>query len=292
MLQDIYPYIFNNGFEISRPKDEDFLVSVKNRRILLRTDANGSIVFPTAADLPAPSKDCFYLFSVSGRKFYALPVQEEELRTDDTLPAEDPESALLARGFSYQEQAAAARMAPRHLGFAAALAAELCDWYQKNRFCGRCGGPLQPDGKERMLRCPECGNLVYPRINPVIIAAVTDGNKLLLTKYKGRTDAARCALVAGFTEIGESAEDTVRREVFEETGVRVQNVRFYKSQPWPQSGSLLLGFVCTADSSQPIVLQEDELGYAAWVPREEITQKDDGISLTSEMIRAFVENRL
>lgn len=278
MLQDIYPYIFNNSFEISSPKEGDFLALVKNRRILIRTLKDGSFTLPAPKDLSRVPADCFYLFSVGDFKFYALP--------------ESCEEELLSKGFFYEDQNAAARRAPRHLGFAAAVAAELCDWYRKNRFCGCCGAPTKPDAKERMLFCPECGNTIYPRINPVIIAAVTDGDKLLLTKYKNHRDAARCALVAGFAEIGESIEDTVRREVFEETGVRVQTVRFYKSQPWPMSGSLLMGFVCEADSRQPIVLQEEELGYAAWTCREDINQQDDGISLTSEMIRAFAENRL
>ncbi len=276
MLQDIYPYIFNNRFEISRPKDTDCLVLVKDRRILLKN--REEIEFPKAEDLPCVPEDCFYLFAVSGVKFYALPDRCEK--------------ELQAEGFVFTDQNAAARKQPKHLGFAAAVAVELCDWYQKNHFCGRCGQKTRPDTKERMLVCPCCGNLIYPRINPVIITAVTDGDKLLVTKYKDRTTQPRFALVAGFAEIGESIEDTVRREVFEETGAEVQNIRFYKSQPWPLSGSLLLGFVCTADSSRPIVLQEDELGFAGWVRRDEITQQDDGFSLTSEMIRAFAEGTL
>ena len=276
MLQDIYPYIFNNSFEISGPREDDFLVLVKERRILLKNADEP--IFPTVKNLKRLPEDCFYLFAVSGVKFYALPDRCEE--------------ELLAGGFVFTDQNTAARKQPKHLGFAAAVAVELCDWYQKNRFCGKCGEKTVPDTKERMLRCPCCGNLIYPRINPVMITAVTDGDKLLMTKYAGRLSAPRYALVAGFTEIGESIEDTVRREVLEETGVHVKEIRFYKSQPWPLSGSLLLGFVCTADSSEPIVMQEDELGFAGWIHRKDITQQDDGFSLTSEMIRAFAENRL
>ena len=84
-------------------------------------------------------------------------------------------------------------------------------WYDKNHFCGRCANRLVEDDVERMLRCPVCGNMVYPRINPAVIVGVTNGDKLLLTKYNGR-EYKKYALVAGFNEIGESLEETVRRE--------------------------------------------------------------------------------
>ena len=87
-----------------------------------------------------------------------------------------------------------------------------------------------------MLYCEKCGSRVYPRINPAVIIAVTKGSKLLMTKYAGRT-YTRYALVAGFTEIGETLEQTVAREVMEETGIRVKNLRYYKSQPWYRHAS-------------------------------------------------------
>jgi NAD+ diphosphatase len=133
------------------------------------------------------------------------------------------------------------------------------------------------DGKERMLRCPDCGNTLYPKICPAVIVACYKGDKLLLTKYAGRGIGAY-ALIAGFAEIGESIEDTVRREVFEETGVRVKNLRFYKSQPCPLSDSLLMGFWCELDGSDEITLDTNELSVAEWVDRP--------ISLTGKLISA------
>ena len=85
--------------------------------------------------------------------------------------------------------------------------------------------------KERMMRCPRCGQMEYPEICPAVIIAVTDKNRLLLSKYAGRT-YKRYALLAGFTEIGETLEETVKREVMEEVGLKVTNIRYYKSQPW------------------------------------------------------------
>ena len=85
--------------------------------------------------------------------------------------------------------------------------------------------------KEKFILCPVCGNTVYPKICPAVIVAIHDGDRLVLTKYKDRP-VKHYALVAGFNEIGESIEETVHREVLEETGLRVRNLRFYKSQPW------------------------------------------------------------
>lgn len=97
--------------------------------------------------------------------------------------------------------------------------------------------------------CPQCKNTVYPKICPAVIAAVHDGDRLLLTRYRGRP-FKKYALIAGFNEIGESIEDTVHREVMEEAGLRVKNLRFYKSQPWVFTDTLLMGFVCELDGSE------------------------------------------
>lgn len=97
----------------------------------------------------------------------------------------------------------------------------LYGWYRDNRFCGRCGKPMVHDKKERMVRCMCCNNMVFPKICPAVIIGVTDGDRILLTKYAGRT-YKNYALVAGFTEIGETLEQTVEREVMEEVGLHVK----------------------------------------------------------------------
>lgn len=138
------------------------------------------------------------------------------------------------------------------------------------------------------MKC-ECGNTVYPKISPAIIAAVRNGNKLLLTKYADR-EYKRYALIAGFSEVGESIEDTVRREIMEEVGLKVRNLRFYKSQPWSFSDSLLMGFFCDLDGDETIRLDRHELSEARWIDREDLDIEFDGISLTNEMIIRFKEN--
>ncbi len=175
--------------------------------------------------------------------------------------------------------------------FALYTAFHLYQWYRDNQYCGRCGKKMHHDHKERMMCCNQCGNRVYPKISPAVIVAVTNGNKIVLTKYSGKT-YKRYALIAGFTEIGETAEETVAREVMEEVGLRVKNIRYYKSQPWGTDCDLLLGFICEVDGDDRIIMDKEELSVAEWVKREDMNTEDDGLSLTGEMMRMFRENKL
>ncbi|MBP3411011.1 MAG: NAD(+) diphosphatase, partial [Clostridia bacterium] len=163
-------------------------------------------------------------------------------------------------------------------------------WYRDNCFCGRCGHRTVHDGKLRMLSCPDCGNMIFPKICPAIIVGVINGDHILLTKYSGRA-YKNYALIAGFTEIGETAEDTVRREVFEEAGVHVKNIRYWGTQPWGIDSDLLLGYFADLDGSSEIAMDREELSVAGWFHRDEMDIPADDVSLTNDMIRAFIENR-
>ena len=161
----------------------------------------------------------------------------------------------------------------------------LWKWYRDNKFCGKCGTVLLNSETERALTCPDCQNVIYPRINPAVIVGVTKGDSILLTRY--RRGYRHNALVAGFTEIGETLEETVAREVMEETGVRVKNIRYYKSQPWGMAQDILVGFYCEADGDVEIQMDENELKYAEWVKREDIVLQPNNLSLTNEMMMMF-----
>ena len=140
--------------------------------------------------------------------------------------------------------------------------------------------------RQRALTCPACGATVYPAIAPAVVVAVVDGNRIVLTRYAGRPHR-RLALVAGFMEVGETLEDTVRREVREEIGAAVTNIRYYKSQPWGFSGSMLAGFFADLSGPPELTVDTGELSEALWVRREDIPPEGVNVSLTSEMIEAF-----
>lgn len=140
-------------------------------------------------------------------------------------------------------------------------------WLSDNRFCPRCGTMLEvgTQEEETSLLCPECRNVLYPRINPCIIVLVHRGDEILLALHRHR-NASYYSCIAGFMEAGESAEQAVRREIMEETGIAVRNVRYYGSQSWPFPSQLMLGFTAEYDSGE-IRIQESELQHAAWFPR-------------------------
>lgn len=172
------------------------------------------------------------------------------------------------------------------MAFAGITGFQLYNWYGSHRFCGRCGQPMKKDKKERMLYCESCHQMEYPKICPAVIVGVTNGNRLLLSKYAGR-EYKKYALLAGFAEIGETIEQTIEREVMEEVGMKVKNITYYKSQPWSFTDTLLFGFFAELDGSAEITLDEEELALAEWFEREEIPVVEENISLTNEMIFAF-----
>ncbi|MBE5785843.1 MAG: NAD(+) diphosphatase [Clostridiales bacterium] len=193
--------------------------------------------------------------------------------------------------FCYTPAASLREPASRDLCHALMTAWHLYCWYRDNRFCGRCGAPTAHDDKERMMRCSACGNMIFPRIAPAAIIGLTHGDKLLLSRYANRS-YTRYGMLAGFIEVGETAEEAVAREVMEEVGLKVKNIRYYKSQPWGIAGNLSVGYYCDLDGEdETITLDENELSCAEWFTREKIPYNDEGISLTGEMIRMFQEGK-
>lgn len=269
MIQDIYPYKLDNQWRNEVPDENSYLICVKEDKILARKEEN-TVTFPQLVDCPVDN--FVYLFSVDEKKFF--------LGTGDF------------KGFDYISTRELRDSDPLWISFAGAVAAHLAKWYDDNKFCGKCGKPMHHSKTERAMEC-DCGNIVYPRINPVVIVSVLNEDKILVTRYTVKHSAYRgYALIAGFAEIGETIEDTVRREVLEETGVKVKNVRFYKSQPWPFSQSLIFGFVADLDGDDTLTIDEDELQEAEWLRADQIPDMHDNRSVTGEMIEMFRAGKL
>ena len=146
------------------------------------------------------------------------------------------------------------------------------------------------DQKEVMRSSPSCGRHEYPVLMPAVIVGITNGEKLLLSKYEGR-NFKRYALIAGFAEIGETIEETVHREVMEEVGLKVKNLCYYKSQPWSFSGTLLFGFFCDVDGDDALTVDHEELSMAQWFERGKIPDQGNDISLTKEMMMTFAAGK-
>lgn len=275
MIQDIYPHIYHNEYKDFQPENTDFILVFYRNTVMIRFKEE-HLRYPTFSEMQSFSCDYQYLFSIDNYKYFlALP---------KSCHLEEP--SIMIDGYHYENVRIFRSAASRHTAFAGITAHHLFGWYQSNQFCGRCGQKMLPDHKERMLFCPDCRNMVYPRISPAVIVGIINDDQILMSKYAGRS-YTNYALIAGFTEIGECAEQTVAREVMEEVGLKVKNIRYYKSQPWAFSGSLLMGFFCDLDGSDQIKLDTSELAEAGWYSRDEITLEDDHISLTREMIMHF-----
>ena len=276
MIQDIAPYKYQNQFSLkTEPTDNSYLIVVKAGSILVKEE-DEQVFLPQKKETHLDKQDLTYLFTIDEHTFFLA-----EAEKVGELP-----------GFSYEKTVVFRKMNPKWMCFGGITGFQLANWYRANRFCGCCGNTMIHKKDERAVICPECGHIVYPKISPAVIVAVTKGDKIVLTKYAGRGSNPRYALIAGFAEIGESIEETVHREVMEEVGLKVKNLRFYKSQPWSFSDTLLMGFYCEVDGEEEITMDANELSVAEWVKREDMTIVNDGVSLTYEMMDNFMKGRI
>ena len=270
MIQDILPSRLDNSFENYTLSTRDYLLFFDNEGRILSKIKNGGLSFNTGIE----NYKSIYLFSVDDKRYF-LSVDERNYLSDEYEFRSIRELRDICTGKEL---------------FAAFTAYHLWKWYNDNIYCGKCGKELNYDTTERALYCSFCQSKIYPRINPAVIVGVTKGDSLLITRYKH--GYAHNALVAGFTEIGETLEQTVEREVMEETGIKVKNIRYYKSQPWGMAQDILIGFFCDSYDDCEIHMDENELKYAQWVKRDDIVLQPNNLSLTNEMMRVFKENKI
>ena len=288
--------VFSNEYRPIAPGDGDLAAVFENggRKLLMSLDDEGAMTLPEAVlfkdfwldpdDGEAEEKMAelggrlVYLFSIDDISYYGFIYYDQ--RTPDFSF-----TGMEFLPFSFEN-----KPIPKNVYFGAETSFQLSTWYNDNRRCGRCGKPMAPHSKLRACRCGSCGYMVFPRVLPAVIIAVVHDDKLLMIRYRGREEDgyAGTALIAGFCEIGETIEDTVRREVMEEAGLVVGDIRYYKSQPWGFSSNLLIGVICDIEGSDEIAVQDtNEVAEAVWLTRDEIRGHNRGVSLTDEMITYF-----
>ena len=165
-------------------------------------------------------------------------------------------------------------------------------WHNASLFCSKCGSASQPEAGGNTRRCcnPVCNTELFPRTDPAIIVLVADGDRCLLGRQADWPEG-RYSTIAGFVEPGESLEDAVRREVYEETNIRVGRVSYHSSQPWPFPSSLMLGFIAEATSTD-IRLNDGELDDARWFTRNELRSGDTGLPFRISIARRLVNHWL
>lgn len=170
----------------------------------------------------------------------------------------------------------------------AARAYHLVNWSKNTQFCGRCGEKAIIKDSEHSKYCPKCGLLIYPKISPAVIVAITKDDKILLAQNI-QSKTGFYSVLAGFVEPGENLEDCVRREIKEEVGIVLKNIKYFGSQPWPFPDSLMIGFTAEYVSGE-IVLDETELLDAKWFFSDELPQVPGKLSISRSLIDWFVQN--
>lgn len=164
----------------------------------------------------------------------------------------------------------------------AGLAFQLMNWKRSNHFCGRCGAAMRECERERAMACPACGHMSFPNLSPAVIVAVEKEGRLLMGN-NAKFPRGRYSVLAGFVEPGESLEDAVSREIYEESGIRVKNIQYFGSQPWPFPNSLMLGFRAEWESGEPTP-DGAELTDVRWFSPEALPDIPSSVSISRQLI--------
>ncbi len=277
MIQDIFPHRFNNHYQPDATIGEkDYVLHYRDNTLLLKQDGD-------LFDLP--QKRDFAEISDTTEKSFLFTLNEVPcFLIGDRLEAPSPNFVFKEVNFF--------RMIPQQeIAWITIAGYQLRNWYAHNRYCGKCGTRTEHKTDERALVCPNCHTTIYPKISPAIIVAITCKDKILLarnTSFPG----AWYSLIAGYVDVGETLEEALAREVMEEVGLEVTYIRYYKSQPWPLSGSMMMGFIAEADEQQPITVDHHEIAEAAWFTRGNLPSHSSMISIAGEMIEKFERGEL
>lgn len=277
MIHEIFPHRLNNQFIIADSiAEEDYILHFHENSLLLKTTGD-EFELPRKKDISGISDttECTFLFSLDDVRCF--------------LSWDEPKT--INESLVYKEISFFRILKPQEIAWAAIVGIQLRNWYLQNRFCGKCGSKTNEKPDERAISCPNCHTVVYPKISPAIIVAILCNNKILLA-HNANFDENRYSLVAGYADIGESLEETVIREVREEVGLDIKNIRYYKSQPWPFSGSMMIGFLAEADDAQPVRPDNIEITEAKWFTRENLPNHPPLISIAGEMIDKFEKGEL
>ncbi|MTK54285.1 NAD(+) diphosphatase [Paludibacter sp.] len=277
MIQDIFPHRFDNHFVAGKTiEDKDFVLHYKDNTLLLKSDNNG-LELPQKKDFTniTDQTEATFLFTLNEVSCFLVWDAPSAKESDIT----------------YQEINFFRTASRKEVAWVGVVGYHLRNWYAEHRFCGKCGTKTVHKSDERAMMCPACHTLFFPKISPAIIVAITSGDKILLA-HNANFKPGWFSLIAGYADVGETLEETVRREVKEEVGLDVKNIRYYTSQPWPLSGSVMVGFTAEADENQPIVIDQNEIAEAAWYTRGNLPDHPTNVSVGGELIEKFEKGEL
>lgn len=213
-----------------------------------------------------------YLGDLGGTPIYAVEVDPD---------AEEPQ------GYGFEALWSFLTIVEQPVFYLIGRAKQVIEWHQHHHFCGACGQVTSTTPVDRSRKCESCNIAFYPRLSPSIIVLINKGDEILLAK-NAHARGNFYSTLAGFVEPGESIEETVHREVFEEVGLKVKNLKYYSSQSWPFPNSLMLGFHAEYDSGE-LVLQEEEIADAQWFRYNDLPHKPAMMSISGWLIDDFIK---
>lgn len=245
-----------------------------NDDLLIKTEIKGHVI-PTLEEIEGqgivPLRK-FYMGTVDGKPCFCMELSDET-----------PE----LKGMEYIGLRDVFHVAGEEMFRLAGIAIQIINWDKNHSFCGQCGEPTEPVKNLRAKRCAKCGELYFPRLSPAIIVAVVREGKILLARNRNFKRPIY-SVIAGFVEAGESLEDTVVREVREEVGLEVKNIKYFGSQPWPFPNSLMMGFTAEYAGGE-IRVDGEEILEAGWFSPEALPMLPDKASIARKLIDWFYE---
>ena len=237
-----------------------------------------------------PKNDLKILFTESLKEYSILPVREHYLGTlndHDCFVVEVPSQTQAPECMSFHDLRQLYNVLDEDIYLLAGRAIQIINWDKNHQFCGKCGAPTKKWEYENAKKCPECGHTDFPRLSPAVITAIIKDGKLLMAKHGYREKMY--GLIAGFVEPGETLEEAVSRETQEEVGIKVKNIRYFSSQPWPYPHSLMIGFTAEYESGE-IKADGREITEAGWFSPDEIPRIPSKLSIARDLIDWFTES--
>lgn len=200
-----------------------------------------------------------------------------------------PDDPVLPEGFTLRPLRGLFELLSEEMYSIAGLAAQIVTWDQNHQYCGRCGTAMETKPDERVKFCPKCNLMNYPRISPCIIVAVIKDKEILLARsYHWKP--GWYSVIAGFVEPGETLEECVKREVHEEVGIKVKNIQYFGSQPWPYPHILMIAFIADYESGK-LSIDPNEIEDAGWYQKETLPNLPSRAGIARKLLDWYLENR-
>jgi len=236
-----------------------------------------------------PENDLKLPFADKIKELSLIPIREHYLGTLSGHPvytAEVAPETPVPEGMVFEDLKLLYEVVEEDIFLLAGRAVQIINWDKHHQFCGACGAPTIDWKHGNAKKCPQCGHMSFPRLSPAVIVAIVKDGKLLMAKHSyGLND--RYSLVAGFVDPGETLEEAVEREVAEEVGLKVKNIKYFNSQPWPFPHSLMVGFTAQYENGK-IKVDKFEILDAKWFAPDEIQLPPSKMSISSELIEWFI----